>query len=163
MNRLKITFGALLLVLVSTGQLFAAVTVGHLRCEHRENPQGIDATHPRLSWQLSSGERNVKQTAYQILVATTVANLKYGTGDLWDSGTVVSDQSILIPYDGQLLTTRARCFWQVRVWDANDNVSAWSEPAAWTMGVFAPSDWNAKWIGQDGAEVTNLLAGTSWI
>ena len=30
----------------------AEVTVGHLRCEYRENPLGIDAAAPRLEWKI---------------------------------------------------------------------------------------------------------------
>ena len=48
MNCLK-KFSVALLALVTTGQLFAAVTIGQLRCEHLQNPQGIDAAPPRLS------------------------------------------------------------------------------------------------------------------
>ena len=32
------------------------------------------------------------------------------------------------------------------------------------MGILNPADWgDAKWIGLDGVETTNYLAGTSWI
>ena len=31
------------------------VTVGSLRCEYLENPLGIDATAPRLSWKIEAG------------------------------------------------------------------------------------------------------------
>ena len=107
-----------LLALFSTSQIFAAVTVGELRCEHLENPQGIDAAPPRLSWQLASSERGVKQTACQILVASSEAKLKSGAADLWDSGCVAGDSSVLLPYAGQPLASRQQCFWKVRVWDA---------------------------------------------
>ncbi|HVV71288.1 MAG TPA: hypothetical protein VHI52_07295, partial [Verrucomicrobiae bacterium] len=49
----------------------AAVTLSALRCEYRTNPMGLDIVHPRLSWILSSEERGEKQTAYQILVASS--------------------------------------------------------------------------------------------
>jgi len=162
----RIIYSPILLLCLLLGlclPLDAAVTVNALRCEHLQNPQGIDVTRPRLSWQLAANERNVTQGAYQILVASTEAGLKQGTGDLWDSGKIASNDSILAAYAGHPLTSRERCFWQVRVWDANGNVSAWSQPAAWTMGILDPSEWNAQWIGQDSPEVTNLLSGTSWI
>ena len=141
----------------------AAVTVGALRCEQLENPSGIDATPPRLSWILNSTERNIKQTAYQILVASSLSGLKSDHGDLWDSGKVASDDSILVAYAGKPLASRTDCFWKVRVWDANGKVSAWSRPAAWSMGILAPEEWHAQWIGQDGLDVTNSLSDTSWI
>jgi len=41
------------------------------------------------------------------------------------------------------------CYWKVRVWDKDGNVSKWSEPAQWSMGLLKPGDWKAKWIGID--------------
>jgi alpha-L-rhamnosidase len=141
----------------------AATTATDLRCENLENPQGIDAAQPRLSWILKSGERGQKQTAYRVLVASSAAKLKAGEGDLWDSGRVSSDQSIQLSYAGKPLASPAQCFWKVRMWDKDGKVSAWSEPALWTMGLLRPEDWKAKWIGLDGEDKINWLAGTSWI
>ena len=42
-----------------------------LRCEYRYNPIGIDVTTPRLTWEMSDTLRGSRQTAYQIMVATT--------------------------------------------------------------------------------------------
>ena len=151
------------LVLATIFSSFAATTAGGLRCEHLQNPQGIDATAPRLSWMLQASERGVKQTAYQILVASSATKLKAGQGDLWDSGKVSSDDSVLVAYAGKALASRTECFWKVRVWDAHGKVSAWSQPASWTMGILNAGEWHAKWIGQDGADLTNTFTGTSWI
>ena len=139
------------------------VSVANLRCEQLENPQGIDARTPRLSWQLESPGSDVKQSAYQILVATSEKNLARDNGDLWDSGKISSDETVLIAYAGKDLVSRAQCFWKIRVWDAGDKVSDWSQPAWWTMGILDAGDWRAKWIGQDGTDVTKVLTGTSWI
>ena len=141
----------------------AATSVGELRWESLTNPQGIDARQPRLSWMLQSPERNQKQTAYQILVATSEAKLKEGKADLWDSGKVDSNQSLLVNYAGKPLASHTECFWKVRVGDADGNASEWSQTARWTMGILSPTDWHAQWIGQDGVETTNLVSGTSWI
>ena len=155
---LAVTF----LWLVTASSISAATTVGNLRCESLENPLGIDVTQPRLSWQLNSTERGQKQTAYQILVASSEKNLAKGKGDLWDSGKILSDQSIQVDYAGKPLESRAQCFWKVRVWDKDGKMSE-SKPALWTMGLLRAEDWNAKWIGLDGADVTNYMAGASWI
>ncbi len=153
----------LALILFTAVRSLAAVSVGELRCEHLQNPQGIDVAQPRLSWLLQSGERDLNQSAYEILVASNEAKLKSGEGDLWSSGKVASDESILIPYAGKTLVSREECFWKIRVWDADGKVSAWSQPALWTMGILATNDWRAQWIGMDGADATNVLSGTSWI
>jgi alpha-L-rhamnosidase len=149
--------------LVCVPTVFAQTTVTELRCESLANPLGIDATHPRLSWILNSRERGQRQTACQILVASSTARLNANVGDLWDSGKVRSDQSIQVPYAGQPLVSNEPCFWKVRVWDKDGKVSAWSRPAEWSMGLLQPSDWRARWIGLDGEAVTDYLAGTSWI
>ena len=140
-----------------------ALTIGNLRCENLEQPLGIDVLQPRLSWILKSTEGDQVQTAYQILVATSVSKLKHGVGDLWDSGRISSDQSIQISYAGKSLHSQEQCFWKVRVWDKNGKASPWSEIGRWTMGLLEPDDWKAKWIGLDGEEKTNWLSGTDWI
>ena len=127
----------------------------YLRCEYRVNPLGIDVTRPRLSWVLDCRQRSGMQSAYQILAAATIENLKQNNGDLWDSGKVSSDRSNQVVYEGKPLTSRMRCYWKVRVWDKDGKVSAWSEPASWTVGLLEPGDWQAKWIGYDAEPPTS--------
>ena len=160
MSRLALLF----LFLFTAARAFCSdVSVVKLRCEQLENPQGLDARSPRLSWQLESSGSDVKQTAYQILVATSEKNLAHDHGDSWDSGKVTSDESILIAYAGKTLASREQCFWKIRVWTADGEVSDWSAPALWTMGILDAGDWRAKWIGQDGTDSTKVLTSTSWI
>jgi alpha-L-rhamnosidase len=149
--------------LVCVPTVFANTTVTGLRCESLENPLGIDATHPRLSWILHAKERDQRQTACQILVAGSAARLNANVGDLWDSGKMDSDESIQVPYAGKPMVSNEQCFWKVRVWDKDGKVSAWSRPAEWSMGLLQPADWHAQWIGLEGEAVTDYLAGTSWI
>ena len=118
-----------------------------LWCEHLVNPLGIDAVRPRLSWIVESDRRGEQQTAYQILVAGSEAQLAAGAGDVWDSGKVESGETAEVVYAGTALESRASCHWKVRVWDRDDAVSAWSAPARWTMGLLRPEDWRAQWIG----------------
>lgn len=122
------------------------VEVNELRTEYASNPLGLDALHPRLSWQLRSQLRGKMQTGYQIRVATDLGALTRGTGMIWDSQKVRSDQSTQVPYAGPPLHSRNRYYWQVRVWDEADRVSAWSAPASWEMALLQPSDWSAQWI-----------------
>jgi len=135
--------------------LLHAVSVEDLRCEYRENPLGMDVVRPRLSWRLenpkSDNPRGQKQTAYQVLVASSPELLAKGQGDLWDSGKVVSAQSIQVEYAGKPLQSRMACCWRVRVWD-KDGKAAWSKPATFEMGLLGPDAWKAKWIGMSGPE-----------
>ncbi|MGZ4988611.1 MAG: family 78 glycoside hydrolase catalytic domain, partial [Limisphaerales bacterium] len=125
-----------------------AAYVARLRCENLENPVGIDATQPRLSWNMQSDERGALQTGYQILVASSESLLKDGKADVWDSSRVESDQSINIAYGGKALQSGQRCFWMVRVWDKNGHPTSYSKPAMWQMGLLSPEDWHGKWIAR---------------
>lgn len=123
-----------------------SLTVTDLRCEYRRDPLGIDIVKPRLSWILKSAGREVRQTAYRVLVASTPELLAKDQGDLWDSGTVPSGRSIQVEYAGKPLKSRMRCHWKVCVRDQDGHRSAWSGPALWTMGLLEPGDWQASWI-----------------
>ncbi len=115
-----------------------------LRCEYFLNPVGIDAHQPRLSWQLDDPRRGARQTAYQVLVATSP---QISQGDLWDSGRIESDQSTHVPYGGTPLRSRQKCWWKVRSWDGQGIQSPWSDGAFWEMGLLEVGDWMARWIG----------------
>ncbi|MDR2119746.1 MAG: glycoside hydrolase family 78 protein [Tannerella sp.] len=112
----------------------------------RENPQGIGASAPRLSWKLKAAENRVVQAAYRIEVAATPDDLRRGKNLLWDSGKTDSDCSILIPYAGKPLASGQTCFWRVTVW-TNLGGQSRSETAAWSMGLQDDADWKAAWIG----------------
>ncbi|AIY41690.1 Alfa-L-rhamnosidase [Collimonas arenae] len=115
--------------------------------EYSSNPLGIDNPRPRLSWILGSDERNQKQSAYQVKVASSLPLL--ARPDIWDSGKVDTDQSVLVPYGGPPLLSRTRYYWTVRVWDSHGHTSAWSKPSWWEMGLLSEQDWHAQWIGLD--------------
>jgi hypothetical protein len=139
--------GGFLLIFVGTATpAKATLSAANLRCEYAVNPLDVDTPNPRLFWTDESSERGQKQTAYEILAASSPELLAQDQGDLWDSGKVASDETIHIPYAGRPLESSQPVFWKVRVWDANGKNSAWSQPATWTMGILKPSDWNAKWI-----------------
>jgi alpha-L-rhamnosidase len=120
-----------------------------LRTEYKVNPLGIDARRPRLSWQLQAAARGVAQSAYQIRVARTVADLKAGKNLSWDSGRVKSGESTHRAYEGSPLQSEHRYYWQVRVWDVNGTESGWSETAYFEMGLLDAADWKASWIEAD--------------
>lgn len=136
--------------------LAAALMPADLRCDYAVQPLGVDSAVPRLFWKLESSGRNQKQTAYQILAASSAALLASGRGDLWDSGRVSSPETIQIPYAGAPLTSAQTVFWKVRSWDEAGAVSRWSPPAAWTMGVLQPADWHAQWIGAADTNCSSL-------
>jgi alpha-L-rhamnosidase len=126
--------------------------INDLRCEYLADPLGIDVARPRLSWKLRSSWRGQKQTAYQVLVATSTETLDGGRADLWNTGKVDSGQSIHVEYAGRALGSRQRCYWKVRVWDAAGKPSAFSETAVWEMGLLEAKDWRARWISTAGPD-----------
>ena len=133
----------------------AALVPTGLRTESQTNPLAVESSRPRLSWLLEPakpGDSAKSQSAYRILVASSARALARDHGDLWDTGIVHSAATIQIPYAGKPLESGAGYWWKVQVWDEKNEVSRWSAPARWSMGLRA-ADWKARWIAAqpDGA------------
>jgi alpha-L-rhamnosidase len=143
MNKLPTFMLTALLLSLAT---LHATGLANLRCEYLTNPLGIDVTQPGLRWVIESTHRGERQTAYQVLVASSPKLLGKDQGNLWDSGKVTSDESIQIKYAGKPLESRMSCYWKVRVWNQDGKTTDWSKPATWTMGLLRDEDWSAKWI-----------------
>lgn len=120
-----------------------SVSATGLRADGLSAPIGIDDAAPTLSWRLSSRERDVAQSGYEVRVASSENRLSHS--DLWDSGKV-SSTAVSAPYGGPAPASRARVSWQVRLWDGQGRVSSWSTAAHWEMGLIQSGDWTAKWI-----------------
>jgi alpha-L-rhamnosidase len=140
----------ILLIASTNAFAFDGISIGNLKCEMLTNPQGIDVAKPRFSWQIATGQRGVKQISYQILVASSLDKLSSNEGDLWNSGIINSDQSVLVEYAGKPLTSRQQCFWKVKI-STNKTEEDWTQAASFSMGLLKSSDWKAKWIGLDRA------------
>jgi alpha-L-rhamnosidase len=123
-----------------------SVRVINLKCENISNPLGIDLTQPALSWQINSLENNFNSSAYQIVVSSSLENLKSNKFDYWNTEKVSDINSIQVKYNGKLFQTGKKYYWKVRVWNKEVNVSEWSEPAWFVAGVMKKEDWKAKWI-----------------
>ncbi len=141
----------------------AAVRPMELRCEFSAEPLGVDAPQPRLFWKLESSDRGARQSAYQILVASSGKNLARDHGDLWDSGKIASDETLHLRYAGKPLASAQTVFWKVRAWDADGKASPWSQPTTWTMGLLTNADWQAKWIGAPDTNAITLLLRNEFI
>ena len=141
----------LLFLLYSAGVLQAQVfSVSELRCEQSQRPLAVDPAGPRLSWQLNADRRGCLQSAYRILVADSPVALADDNGNVWDSGKVLSDRSVLVPYGGPALQPGKAYCWKVQAWDADGNLSPWSLPASFGTGLMSMQDWNgAKWIAME--------------
>jgi alpha-L-rhamnosidase len=113
-------------------------TVSGLTCNHLTDPLGIDS-HPVFSWKYDGGN----QTAYQIGVASSLANLSAGVYDCWDSGKVMSDRSHYVEYEGQSLESRTSYYWTATVY-ADGEMTA-EAPGTFETGK-RDEKWSARWI-----------------
>jgi alpha-L-rhamnosidase len=120
--------------------------LANLRVEYITNPIGIDASKPRLSWEITADKRNFSQKAYQVQAAASENDLSGGKNLLWDSGEIKSEESNQIKYGGPELNSGQVVYWHVKIWGNDGSVSDWSKPAYWEMGLLKSSDWQAKWI-----------------
>lgn len=145
---------ACILLLFALSSCNSPVNTIDLRCEYRLNPLGIENVNHRLSWKMvnTNSTRGQKQMAYRVLVTSSSEALSKNNGDLWDSGKSESNQFVNVTYEGAALTSGKQAYWKVRIWDMNGEVSDWSEPARFTMGLLNPEDWNGEWIYKEDQE-----------
>lgn len=118
-----------------------------LRVDYLVDPLGLDNPTPSFSWRVESSGRGGLQRGYQVLVASSEALLDQDVGDLWDSGFVQAGNSVSVVYQGKPLESYAEYFWKVRVWDEQDQVSPYSAPARFEMGILDEREWHGEWIG----------------
>ena len=144
-NRNLLLLGLLLIPFLTT---FGQVKVCNLLTENRINPIGLDI-RPRFSWQMTSDQRNVMQTSYELRVSNNISDLSKEKKLIWNSKKIVSDSSAYVTYKGPDLQSGTRYYWQVRVWDNQERVSDWTQVAFWQTALLSENEWKAKWIMQD--------------
>ncbi len=116
-----------------------------MRTAYAVDPVGIGEREPTLRWRVPTNRRGASQTAFHVLVATSPDRLTPERADVWDTGKRESERPA-VRYDGPELDAGEAYHWAVRVWDERGEVSAWSEPASWEMGLLDADDWTASWI-----------------
>ena len=117
-----------------------------LKCEYQINPLGVENKNPQFSWTLRSSKNGARQKGYQLMVASSLSLLEQNRMDMWDSGEILSDESINISYQGKELISMKRYWWKVKVKDECGIWSTWSPVAFFEMGL-DNQDWKARWIG----------------
>ncbi|MFC1518592.1 family 78 glycoside hydrolase catalytic domain [Pseudomonadota bacterium] len=133
----------------------------NLKVDGLSNPINIHRQSPSFSW-----HGNVKfQSHYQIQVATTSEALEQNKPDLWDSGKVLSAQSVHVKYQGKALASEQQLYWRVKVWAQEQNLDVgWSKTQTWRMGLLEKTDWQAKWIQVNGEHIAQTDDSlTQWI
>ncbi|MFN5237659.1 MAG: alpha-rhamnosidase, partial [Bacteroidota bacterium] len=139
-------FKALLSIvfLAYTSLFYAQVRITDTRVENLTQPLSIDV-QPRFSWKIQHEERGILQESYEIKVAES-SDFLFANKLVWTSGKVASSASQWVEYSGKALQSGRKYWWQVRVWDNRGNVSDWTEPAFWRMGILSETDWKGGWI-----------------
>lgn len=132
------------------------------------SPSGVGVSAPRFAWKqgqgLRPGAKDVVQSAYRLLVASSAAKLDAGVGDLWDTGKVEGRQSLNVAYAGRPLASSRRVYWKVKTWCGKGLESDWSEPQSFVTGLMDAADWKAKWIGPAAATRPDAdLGGARWV
>lgn len=112
--------------------------ISDLKVENMVQPLGIDTPQPVFSYILLSEKRNTVQVSYTICVED-----EDGHG-MWNSGTVWSDQTHFITYEGNPLKSITR--YRVRITSA-DNYGEAASADTWFETAFMNSgEWRGKWV-----------------
>ncbi len=117
-----------------------------LRCAWRADPIGISSPHPRLTWAPPRQYSFIRETAWQVEVGRSAADLRHGRALLWNSGQRPALRHYFARYGGPALASFTRYFWRVRVWNQNLVPSPWSKVADWMTGPMTRHDWRGQWI-----------------
>ncbi len=116
----------------------ADVSLTALKVERKDKPVGIDVEAPRLSWNIESSGRDVRQESYRVTVSED-------DEIVWDSDTVESDRSFDVEYDGPALDPATRYEWTVDVETSAGDATASS---SFETGLLTEEDWGeSEWIG----------------
>ncbi len=127
------------------------LAVRDVRIEHHRDPVGIGERCPRISWKVATEEEGWSQQAYEVEL------LEAASGLTFSSGRIESTESVLVPWPGPELGSRARRVVRVRVWGpADEHPSRWSEPANVEAGLLDADDWTARLITPDWTEDTSI-------
>jgi len=111
-----------------------------LQVEHLHETLGIGVTSPRISWMVETNIPNWYQAGYEME--------EFDVNDKLINQTehIESDQSVLVPWPFEPLSSRERISIRVRVWGKDGSESDWSEPVAIETGLLSGSDWSARFI-----------------
>ena len=141
----KVFFAALLTANVGFAYATAPGAPSNLRTCDKVKPIGTN-NKPFFGWYVNDADNNEVQTAYQIMVASSAANLTSGKADVWDSGKVSSSLQNYIDFIGSL-KPGTRYYWKVRTWDKTNVAGPYSAVSYFDTGLFGTADWSgAKWV-----------------
>jgi len=105
-----------------------------LNVEWIQNTEGLTIVHykPEYGWVVPDG--SLSQSAYQVLVATSLEKINNNIGDVWDSEKIETNASSEIDHSGTPLKSGVSYYWKVRIWDQDNRLSRYSKSQFFTRG-----------------------------
>lgn len=118
--------------------------VVELTCNHLTDPAGV--TNPAFSWKMLSKLNGQSQSAYQIMIASSLKNLSLNKADVWNSKKVQSGNQLNIGLTSIKLASSKNYYWKVKVWNKTNEASVWSKSARFITGIFSKEEIKGNWI-----------------
>lgn len=87
----------------------------------------IRSSRPTFGWIVPDCGRATRQKSYRIVLSDNMTDALARRGNIWDSGTVRSAQSVAVEYGGNSLEPDRLYFWSVQVATDRGGRSEWSE------------------------------------
>ena len=119
------------------------MTIYDICVEYRHEPIGIDVKNPRFSWKINSDLVDTLQESYRIRVMQ-MTPLNTERGIVWDSGEVISEQSVLVRYEGEEL--KARTAYRVEITVKDNHGEEACAATSFETGLIHPENMKADWI-----------------
>lgn len=134
---------------------YATIKIENLKCNNIIDPIGIE--FPTFSWKIiSNSDKVVQQLAWEIEIASSKDKLLNNCVDIWKSGEIKSsDQFDIVPTYSQFDDSEMY-WWRVRIRTNENELSDWSEPSSFIMGLNSPKSWKAEWIRKSDKKESNL-------
>lgn len=118
--------------------------LSNFKTEHQHNPLAVEAHTPHFGWQYPAGTA-ASQASYRILVATSREKLESHTPDMWDSGSVKSDNSVSVEYAGKPLGSHSR-YYVCALTEDSDGKAYASDICTFETALYNAEDWKGKWV-----------------
>lgn len=105
-----------------------------LMVEFIREPSGVRILdqQPEFSWIVPDDAKS--QTAYQILVSSSIEKLENNIADIWDSRKTYGSQSSEVELRRSVLAENSTYHWKVRIWNNKDKPSPYSEAQTFATG-----------------------------
>jgi alpha-L-rhamnosidase len=119
------------------------VVIDELRLEHCRETLALGTAQPRLSWTMTTSIAGWRQSAYELEASPRHGRPRARTGR------VPSDESVLVAWPFDALSSREQVDVRVRVWGANGEAGDWSDTCHVEAGLLDVADWRARFMTPD--------------